>query len=387
MAKNLPKKGARRFVDRALTNPALMSVIPSGGLISAGYGVAKHAFAKSKGSSGKGKTVSPCLKKWFDCVTDPFSQSAQGACIPFGGNVDSNRYMGYVRGDIIIGTNGIGLLILAPSPYNDVNCLWTTDATFAGTDATWVTALNTTATGIVAIKVSNNRFSAGSVLNNAGSQRDMPLQARLVGGGVKVYYTGTELNKSGLMSFYTNPAHQNATYNGNGPASTSSLGSYQETMICPVTREPKEYPLTPLTTTELEYYNFTANAVSTQNGMTAFAYPWAANQVINAMGLYAVPSGLASLTYAGSATSIIIVTGQPKETVHFEYSMHVEAIGDLTEGQRVPADSDPTGVDAMMAALSRLQVDRNSHPHLSTAGILKQQYAKVCASRDARVSL
>jgi hypothetical protein len=295
--------------------------------------------------------------------------------------------MGYVRGDIMIGTNKVGMLILAPSPYNDVDQMWVTTAAFTGNDATWVTNVNTLAPGFTAIKVINNRFSANSVLGSANTQRDMPLQARLVGGGVKVYYTGTELNKSGLMSLYTNPSHQNATYNASGATSTNSLGAYQETLICPVTREPKEYPLTPLVTNELEYFSFPLAAVGVQAAMTNYAYPWNSSQTVNGVGLYAVPSGLASLTYAGSATTIIMVTGVPGESVHFEYAMHCEAIGDLTEGQRLPADSDPMGVDAMMAALSRLQVERNSHPHSSSASLLKQQYINVVTSRDARVAL
>lgn len=371
-----------RFVDRALTDPSLMSIIPHGGAIAAGYASMKIAARKPKKV-----TTSPCLKKWFDCVTEPFGQNAQGACIPFGGNVDSNRYMGYIRGDITIGTGKVGILILAPSPYNDVNCMWVTNAGFTGNDATWVTNLNTLAPGFTALTVTNNRFSAQSVLGSAATQRDMPLQVRMVGGGIKLYYTGTELNKSGLMSIYTNPSHQNATYNSSGVSSTSSLGAYQETLICPISREPKEYPLTPLLTTELEYYSFPVSGTGVQAAMTSFAYPWCSQQIINGAGLYAVPSGLAALTYAGSASTIIMVTGVAGETIHFEYAMHCEAIGDLTEGQRLPADSDPMGVDAMMAALSRLQIERNSHPHSSSANVLKSEYVKVIASRDARVSL
>jgi len=385
VAKNTKRNGARAVIDRALTNPDLMSVIPFGSSLSAGYGALK---ALRIPKSVKTQTASPCLKKWFDCVSDPFSQNAQGACIPFGSNLSSNRYMGYVRGDITIGTGGVGLLVIAPSPYNDVHSLWVSNVLFAGTDATWVTALNTLAGGITPLYVSNNRFSANSVLAYNGTQRDMPLQARLVGGGVKLYYTGTELNKSGLMSMYTNPSHQNATYGAGGVASsTSTLGALQETYIVPVSREPVEYPLTPLCTPELEYFSFAVSTVGVQAAMSSFAYPWASNQIANGSAVYTVPSGLATLNTAGSASTCILVTGVPGQTIHFEYAMHVEAVGDLTEGQRLPADSDPMGVDAMMAALSRLQIERNSRPHLTTANVLRSQYSDVCRMRDTKVRL
>jgi len=53
----------------------------------------------------------------------------------------------------------------------------------------------------------------------------------------------------------------------------------------------------------------------------------------------------------------------------------------------LPADSDPMGVDAMMAALSRLQIERNSRPHLTTANVLRSQYSDVCRMRDTKVRL
>jgi len=54
---------------------------------------------------------------------------------------------------------------------------------------------------------------------------------------------------------------------------------------------------------------------------------------------------------------------------------------------RSPADSDPMGVDAMMAAMSRLHIERNSYPHMSTADVLKKQYSMVTSMRDMKVSL
>jgi len=83
----------------------------------------------------------------------------------------------------------------------------------------------------------------------------------------------------------------------------------------------------------------------------------------------------------------VLVSGTAGQTVHFEFALHSEAVGDLTEGQRLPADSDPMGVDALMAGLSRMQIERNSKPHLSAAAVLKAQYTKVVSARDAKVSL
>jgi hypothetical protein len=41
----------------------------------------------------------------------------------------------------------------------------------------------------------------------------------------------------------------------------------------------------------------------------------------------------------------------------------------------------------MMAAMSRLYIERNAHPNMQTHAVLKKQYADVVKGRDSRVSL
>jgi len=367
-----------------------MALIPRGAAIGAAYSKVKQ-IQKAGGSK-----ASPCLKKWFDCVTKPFSQNAQGACIPSGANMDSNRYFGYIRGDCYIGTKGVGFIALSPSPYNDVYQVFVTDSTYAGTSSNIVSSSNNVlAGGLAQLKLTNLRFSAGNVLNVVANQIDMPLQARIVGGGIKVYYTGTELERSGLMSMYTNPSHNCALYapalGTPGTQNASTLGAYQETAIVPVSREPYEYPIFPQLDPELEYVRFTGSSIGVASAQTLFAYPWCGGQQAQNANPQVIDSGVLTAAgvpiIAGSCTSILFFSGQPGQTIHFEYGLHCEAIGDLTEGMRSPADSDPMGVDAMMAAMSRLHIERNSFPHMSTADVLKKQFSKVTGMRDTKVPL
>jgi len=377
------------MVDATLTDPNLMALIPRGAAIGAAYSRVKDIQRAS------GNKASPCLKKWFDCVTKPFSQNAQGACIPSGANMDSNRYFGYVRGDCYIGTKGVGFIAMAPSPYNDVYQVFVTDSTFGGTNSNIVQAGNLLAAGLVQLKITNLRFSAYSVLNVQANQIDMPLQARIVGGGVKVYYTGTELERSGLMSMYTNPGHNCAIYapalGTPGSQNASTLGSYQETAIVPVSREPYEYPIFPQVDQELDYFKFQGGLVGQPSAQTHFAYPWSSGQQAQNAVPQVLNSGVVNdagtAIIAGSCTTLLFFSGQPGQTIHFEIGLHCEAIGDLTEGMRSPADSDPMGVDALMAAMSRLHIERNSFPHMSTAEVLKKQYSKVTGMRDTKVPL
>jgi len=382
--KNLAKQSrpARRVVDSVLTDPNIMALIPRGAAISKGYSQIKSSMRNMSIST------SPCLKRWFDAMTVPFSQNAQSACIPFGGNLDSNRYFGYVRGDIIVGTNGVGFLHIAPSPYNDVNVLWATTAAFTGTTAEFVLSSAALQPGVTALRVPNNRFAASAVVNTAATQRDMPVSARLCGGGLRLYYVGTELNRGGLVSVYTNPTHQCVAYGTGGNTDSASLGALQETAIFPVSREVYEYPMTPLKTEELEYYTFHQSSVGVAGAQTAFAYPWSAGQAAQRGDGSTTVSGMAAAQPAGAVTTVVLISGAvPGSAIHFEYGMHCEAVGDLTEGQRLPSDSDPMGVDAMMAAISRYQIERNSHPELKSADVLRAQFKKVTVGRNQRVAL
>jgi len=371
--KNLAKKkGMRRALDAALSSD-LMTVIPGGHAVSKVYSVAKAV----------GKAVaSPCLKKWFDCLTDPFSERAQGACIPSGNNMSSMRYYAYTRGDIVIGTMGVGYMLICPTTTNDCTVVWATTAAFAGTDCTPLTA-----SGVPTVGVSNTTYLSNARFTAAQLYGTNPaVSARIVGGGVKVYYTGTELNLGGLMSIYTNPTHDTVQQSAGGiNMTTNQLGTYQETVIRPISRVPFEYPLAPLLDTELSYPPNSSYAPTTTIAKQDAAYPWSQGQF--GYNTFAQVTGTGASTFIGVPTTILMFTGVAGNTIHFELGLHCEAVGDATEGMRMPAESDPVGVDHMMAAMSRLQVERNSRPSVSTASVLKSIYSDVAKMAATRVPL
>lgn len=392
--KNLAKaKGLRRVVDSVLSNSEMMSIIPSGSAISGGYKSIKGSVREaSRVVNSVRSLVSPCTKKWFTALTSPFSQEAQGACIPAGTNTASMRYMNYIRGDIVVGTNGIGYLQLIPTAYNDVVSAVVTDATFTGINSKVFTAggANPWLTGVAPVYFTNGRFSSAQATAPSANQA---VTSRLVGGGLKLYYTGTELNLGGLVSIYTSPMHSSAnsvqnTSVGNPytPFTPSLLGGYQETLIRPITRNAFEYPLSPLLDAELSYSPNYNDAVSSTDYIQTTIYPWSASGYLYNSLSSTSNQGNANV-FLGLPTTIVMVTGSPGNTIHFEYAIHVESVGDLTEGMRAPADSDSVGVDALMAALSRVQISRNSYPNDSAATVLRREMSLVQAARDKRVAL
>lgn len=347
-----------------LVDPGSLAVIPGMQQASAMYKVAKSATRRTN-------AVSPCLKQWFTCLTDPFSPAAAGSCIPSGGNHSSARNFGFTRFDITVGSAGYALVAIAPTPSNNSACLFYSTAAWAGASTQLLTANNTLVVGLTTLSIPSNRYSyaqlGSAVLNPYAT-------ARLVGGGFRVQYTGTNLNLGGLMYIYTSPTHASSV---DDPVSSTAydaaeLGGFQECIIKPVTREPQEFPLSPLIERELEYATAAISHLHT--------YPWANGTSING---FTYSSGAGNI---GNPTTSILITGVPGETFHFEYGMHVESVGPLTQGQRKPAESDPIGVDALMAAMSNAQISVASSMG-SYALALKKEYHTVVANRSATASL
>lgn len=356
--KNLSKnKALRRAVDDMLINPGALTALPGMSMASAVYSKVK-AVRKSQPAGN----ATPCIKKWFTCLTAPFSPAATGACIPTGGNHPSMRNFGYLRFDAAIGLGGWGLVAIAPSACNDNPVIYYSDSTYAGLDLQLTAGSSTLISGINTLNVFNNRFTFKDLsydLNN-------PLvTSRLVGGGFRVQYTGKSINLGGLLYIFTSPTHSCVVDNPDYSIATpASIGSYQECVIKPVTREPQEFVLAPLEERELAY--------SISNSITQHTYPWSVGNITNG-AVYTPP---ATGNPVGAPTTVIAFSGTPGETFHFEYGMHVESVGILTEGQRLPAESDPTGVDNMMAAISNTVVEIASTKR-DFAPTLRASYAKI----------
>lgn len=340
--KNVAKnKALRRVMDDVLINPGSLVAIPGMGAASAMYSKVKAANRSSKKSAGS--NASPCIKKWFTCLTEPFSPQATGACIPTGANHPSMRNFGYARFDAAIGTGGFGLVAFSPSPCNDNPVIFYSDNTFAGTtDLQLVSDNHHTFGGINTLNIGNNRFTMAQLTTDLANPA---ATARLVGGGFRVQYTGKNINLGGLIYVYTAPSHVCVVDNPDYSIGTiGETGSYQECVIKPVTREPTEFILSPMEDRELSY--------PLGSSVNTHAYPWSVGDHIN--GVLFDPNDTVPV---GACTTVCIFTGTPGETFHFEYGMHVESIGMATEGQRFPADSDPVGVDAMMAAISNAVIE------------------------------
>lgn len=344
-------------------------MIPGMSTASAVYKDIKSATKPKK----SGKSVTPCLKKWFTCLTEPFSANSSGACIPSGANVPSARNFGYARFDALVGVEGMGFVAISPTACNDGTTFFLTNGAYTSNAVLILDAVNHLSSGVESYSIMNNRFRASAF--TSPSAANPGASQRIVGGGVRCMYTGTNLNLSGLYYCYTTPSHQSAIeINGNGVTS-ATLGGMQECIIKPVTRQPQEFPLYPVREGELDYPE--------PNSQTfELLYPWAPGVVFNNGFTWTNGTGI----QCGTPTTLIMFTGEPGETFHFEIGIHFETVGPNTEGMRIAADSDPVGVDRMMAALSCAQVTAASSES-SFGSALRKEFTRVSSMAETRVSL
>lgn len=366
------KKAVRVIDDVFSMNPDLVSMA----------GLNRTAMAVKSIRNVIAPKVSPCLKKWYSCLTSPFSQDAMGACIPSGDTHSSQRAFGFMRFDFTIGTNKVGWVAISPNVSNNAPQVYYTNELFSGTDLSILTANNIYSIGVSSLAAGNLPFP--SSFFTAPTTTESSCQGRIVGGGIRVQYTGKTVDQAGLSYFYTDPQHItaiNAPVNSNLVTMNAALlGTYQETIIKPVSREPCENTLAPMTQLELEYFTPIGRSSIDSAKDT---YPWGETTFFNnGFTTNAASSGGSSIgIQCACPVSVFYVSGAtPGTTFHVEYGLHVEYVGRASEGQRMPADSDPVGVQNMMAAISRATIAEGGSRTTNFPLRLKKSYADVVAS-------
>jgi hypothetical protein len=135
----------------------------------------------------------PCTAGYASALADP-EHTPQGACIPWGFPVPSQRIKTFTRGFFACGTTGKGYILFNPTLGNDSLTLTFTNTTSVGTNATALSAFT-------------NRTDVGMTkLPYTIAQLNGQLTGRLVASVLKVRYAGTEANRNGVVTTYERPA-------------------------------------------------------------------------------------------------------------------------------------------------------------------------------------
>jgi len=181
-------------------------------------------------------SLSPCANDYLSILCDPFTPRGP-ACIPDERDGPSYKGSSLVRGTAAVGTEGVGFLLVTsrPAPYDTAKALVTTSA-YTGT------TLGTSSSTGVSV-VNDTQFPYGTA-TMAGQ-----FSSRTVGCGVRITYTGTELNRGG--SYYIHSVPSNTAY----PVATTTpvIGAFRDAKIRPCTRRWNGVTYYPRATLDFDY--------------------------------------------------------------------------------------------------------------------------------------
>jgi len=156
--------------------------------------------------------LSTCSETYLRVLSNPFT-SISNACIPDTVTLPSTKHVFTSRGVFNSGTLGFGAIGVNPWSMIQQQATATVQGVAAPVVRTLATyAANTipmavtSATANVALSTSNSPYTIAQVVDGTG------VEFRLVGCGLRVRYTGTELNRSGRVTFWR--PRQNAPING-----------------------------------------------------------------------------------------------------------------------------------------------------------------------------
>lgn len=308
-------------------------------------------------------TMSKCAAKLASAIADPFSEEARDACFPLYPAPDSQKVCAFTRFDGAIGTAGVGFVAINPSVSNDSQSHYYTDSTFTGTSLSILTAASTVDTGVVRGYTANIPYSTDQFLNVSNVQ-EPSLYGRVVSVGLRITYTGTTLNQSGMCTLLQHPVHGTLT-----GATTANLQSFGEADICPFTRKPCTLIIAPAAVAETGY------PTALEASSTRYIYPFGTDTrfstTFGGPTTYVdtiVRGGVAF--NAGAPIAAIMVTGVPGMTFHVDMVVHLEYTGPGAASASTPNSVDVSSVYAILTAASQLSTRKMAHPNESNWKLL-----------------
>lgn len=267
---------------------------------------AGEAFRENRVLNTSYSTFSQCTKDYATALIDPWTVKMP-PCVPDNVTLPSFKFGGRARGTFILGTKGVGWVLVNPYMcYNNVDYYgFVTDATYTG--ATVVGG------GIPGV----NPFASDSPFERGDFGDDLN-QSRLVGAGVRVRYTGTEITRSGQCISFRSPT--NSDFVGTGKTA-SQLLTYKESSSNPVDRDWHYAVYRPATPADITYHN--------------------------------------PITLGGNfALLVAVFGGQPGQSFEFDAVSWFEVVGNNLPNL-TKSHSDPIGMAAVSMAMPIIQPTRN----------------------------
>lgn len=353
--------------------------------------LANSAASRIVKPSGRASLRLPkCTLKYALALVDPFDVGARGCCIPIGSS-ETMKTHAYARFDMTLGTNGAGLIYVTPSLANDMPSIFYTNSAWAGASNVPVSASGTIGAGGTAstfatgweLASHNGPFGTGNLIGNelVTFTNTAVAYGKIVAVGLRVQYTGTTLNESGLFYCYHSPDHSSIA-----GMTTAALGRFGDCNIEGVSRRPCTLNVFGVDAEEDVFSNSGHNNTTGAAGLTSLLYPYSNGdhgwtttyagstsydffRAGTAVGTYQLPVGV--------PVGAIYVTGVSGQTVHCETIFHMEYVGPAAGAMLTPTTPDVEGFQMCKTAALRMPQAKLANPRKDTWSLMYDALTEV----------
>lgn len=279
--------------------------------------------------------LSSCAAHYAMTIADPFNISAVGACVPTFPARLSQKASVRTVGQMNTGHN-IGFLAISPTVCNNQPFVWYTDSDHTG--GTVNVEPYSLAPGTHAVNQSGAQFTSAEyvdgTINNPSS-----ITSRIVSVGIRIRYTGTELNKGGLVYCLVSPDHGNLNF-----SDITALNAYKECIKVPVSRKWTEIVISAVDPDETVYPDASDWLATGSSGASNLEY---------LKMLYPFSQGAcctASAPAVGAPVALIVTTGLRHNTFEWEVITHMEHVGKPVQSLATRSHSDMQGMSDVTGA-------------------------------------
>lgn len=311
-----------------------------------------------KSSLAESFRLTPCAAKYAIAIVDPWDRNAMGCCVPSNPSRPSRKAHGYVRGTAVVGEGGVGWILVSPNLANDIPCIYHTVKNYSNLESSMTPyTLGSITAGVLQATATNLPFTKSQLANEDGTFATVGVVGRMISASLSVQYTGTELNRSGLITCYAHPTHENLA-----GTTFSAFDSKLEANISPAGRQKCRISTCAVTDDETSYQDFFPLENESQDYIRML-FPFSRQNYLQTAGG----------TLIGAAPMAVKFTGVPGQTFFYEYITHVEFVGTLADAAATQNDSDPIGLSIVQAAFSNLALAKASQPNKSLGSLMKKE--------------
>lgn len=377
-------KNSKKRVSRTLAQ-SLASTVIGEDAAKLGYKMlakaVKSVKTKKSNKSSRGMlSLSLESSRYLKSFINPFSQEVRSAHIPSLPSYPSQKAYGFVRGTGFIGTAGVGFVCMNPSVTNTYPSVYSSTAAYANTtmacpsnDNPYNTASANNPFGQAFSNLPYDDVALGSTTPGA------EVEGRIVSASLRLMYTGTELNRSGVIYAYSD-SDGDTVAGGARNSGTVGNGYSPSTMStkegCEITGVNKKYTQVVLVPPNNGCFNYP------DRGNNRY-YPYNTGNTVAAQNLAGVAINVASPSCG------IMITGVAGQSFYYEAIVHVEYIGSgVTQSLMSQSSSDVVGLDAVTNVIARAQREAASDPQADfqrcVRKVMHQERIKYGTSKRSR---